>query len=502
MSVPLFDSFGRTINYGGLNTKGLYDSPQDDGLRIPRPNLSQDIAMLLSRERHRMLISDARYIVSTFPLVGGALEQKADYVNQAGWSPVFRGRDQDWGKAARQALVDAHAAVNVRGPLFPWDHTWRIASMSPDIDGGCFCIFGVTESGFPQLQFLEAHRIGSRVAHEREVQSGPYRGLRIVNGIIYNALGREVAYRVLGATPDQDREISARDMMHVAVPRWFSDGRPFPMVAYSILDWYDAKEARGFQRVKQKVNSALTIVETTPDGKPPGNGVAEALRKQRAAGDTSNTLSSPLYQELAGGLIRYVKSGAGDIKSHADNTPGDGWLRFDERIVQGAMYGMGWRSEMLDLSKLSGAPTRGFQDQINTTIYARWLGIRPFVLRAELYILARLIERGDIPDHPEWWMWDYIPPAEFTVDGGRSNKADLDNVRAGTDSIPAIVGRFGRTAEEVLREQAEYLQLKNRIAAEYNISPAELGTLAQPGLVPSALESEAASPAPAAPFQR
>lgn len=486
MSVPLFDSFGRTIDFSGYSHKGLYDSPQDDGLRIPRPNLNQDIATLLSRERHRMLISDARYIVSTFPLVGGALEQKADYVNQAGWSPVFRGRDKVWGKAARQALVDAHRAVNVRGDLFSWDVSWRIASITPDIDGGCFCIFGVSESGFPQLQFLEAHRIGTR-NFEREVKTGPYRGLRILNGIIYNALGREVAYRVLGATAADDRDISARDMMHVAVPRWFSDGRPFPNVAYSILDWYDVKETRGYQRTKQKVNSALTIVETTPDGKAPPQSASEALRAQQtreiAAGLTpSNKLTGPIYQELAAGLIRYVKSGAGDIKSHADNTPGDGWLRFDERLVQGAMYGMGWRSEMLDLSKLSGAPTRGFQDQINTAIFARWLAIRPFVLRAELYTLARLIERGDVPDHPEWWMWDYTPPAEFTVDGGRSVKADLDNVRAGTDSIPAIIGRFGRTAEEVMREQAEYLQERKAIAAEYGIAESDLGTLAQPGL--------------------
>lgn len=500
MSVPLFDGFGRPVEYYGYAGNELYQSTQDDGLRLTRPNLNQDIATLLSREKHRMLVSDTRYIVSTFPLVGGAVQQKSHYVCQATFNPVFLGDDAEWGEIARAKILEANKLINVRGPKYHWNKSWKIGCTALDVDGDFFVIMGETDTGFPQLQFLEAHRVGSR-NNEREVLSGPYKGLRILNGIIYNEHGYDVAYRVLGRTPEEDRDISAMDMYQVAIPRWFSDGRPFPTIAYSILDWYDVKETRGFQKTKAKANAAIVMTEDTPDGKVPANSMAAALRTQRAAataaGDTatarSSALTDPIVTVLAGGLIRYVKSGTAGLKVHQDNSPADSSQRFDETVVRGAFYGMDWRVEMLDLSKLSGAPTRGFADQINTTIYDRWFDYHPFVLRAELWKIRKLINRGDIPDHAEWWRWGYVPPADFTVDQGRSSKADIDNVRAGVDSIPSIVGRYGRTSREVMIEQAKHLREQKLLEEQYGLPPGSLGTLQQPGMQPLGVEPAGAA---------
>ena len=475
---------------------GLFESPDTVG-RSTRVNLSRDIATLLGREKFRLLLSDAGYIAQTFDIVSGGLEQKSDYVCQAGFTPHFAGEDEAWGKLARAALVEAHASVNARGPLWSWDVAWKIASIAPDIHGDCFVIFGQTADGYPQLQFLEAHRVGQRGC-EKLVADGPYAGRPIINGIIYDELGAEIAYRVLGATAADDADIDAASMLHVAMPRWFSDGRPFPTIAASLLSLYDVKETRGFQRTKAKVNSKLTLTEETPDGKPPGAMTAgqalaqnQAVAAARAAGTAAppalGAPGNPVIMDLGegGGLIRYIKSGAGKLTSHADNTPADGWLRFDERLIQGAFYGMKWRSEMLDLSKLGGAAVRGFADQINTVIYERWIRLVPFILRAELYVLSRLIAIGRVPAHPEWMKWFYVPPAEFTVDQGRAAKADIDAVRAGADTMPRIIGRYGRTAEEALEEQAKYLKLKASIEAKHGLAPGSLGSLAQPGLAPA-----------------
>jgi hypothetical protein len=496
MSVPLLDSFGRPITSSGYSGQSMYESSQDDGTRLPRPNLNQDIATLLSKVKHRALISDARYIASTFPIVQGGVQQKSHYVTQAGFAPVFSGRDKAWGREARAALVQAHKVIDVRGPLFHWNKNWQIGCTMLDIDGGFFTVRGETETGYPQMQFLEAHRIGSRNGTlENEVTTGPYKGLRILNGIIYNAKGREVAYRVLGSRPDFDRDISALDMHHVASPRWFSDGRPFPTIAYSILDWYDAKEARGFQKTKQKVNSAITMTETNESGKAPvdpwGNQLDATARAKQSVTGTASAPLTPTIQVLAGGLIRYVKAGTGKIESHADNTPGDGWLRFDERIVAGAFVGMDWRAEMLNLSATGGgAPTRAFADQINTSVFSRWGDLVPHVYADDMWILRKLIKRGDLRDHDEWWKWGYVPPADFTVDGGRTNKSDIENVLAGTEALQFISGRFGRTQEEVYRAQAEDFKLREEIAKEEGIPIDALGhpdrVRANNGQVPAA----------------
>lgn len=478
MSVALLDAFGRPFTSTGTGGS-LYESTQEDGTRLDRPNLNADIATLLSRYKHRALISDARYIASTFPLVQGGVQQKAHYVTQAGFAPVFTGKDKAWGRTARAALIEAHKVIDVRGGLYHWNKNWQIGCTMLDIDGGFFVVRGQTDTGFPQLQFLEAHRIGTR-GGETEVTAGPYKGLRLLNGIIYNAKGREVAYRVLGTEASLDRDISALDMHHVADPRWFSDGRPFPTIAYSILDWYDAKEARGFQRLKQKVNSAHVLVETNDTGKAPndtyGNTLDPITGKRVSAAGTATAPVTPTMSLIGGGLIRYVKAG-GSIQSHMDNTPGNGWLQFDERIIAGAFIGMDWRAEMLNLTNPGGgALTRGFADQINTSTYSRWGALVPHVYTDEMFILRKLIARRDLADNDEWFMWGYVPPAEFTVDGGRSNKIDIESVLAGTDALQFIVGRYGRTMEEVYRAQAEDYKLREDIAREEGIPVEALGS--------------------------
>jgi hypothetical protein len=485
--VTLFDATGRPYPATAYTSHGAaagwpLTTSDTGGRNIPPPRLDHDIAPLLSRHKHRLLLADCRYIGTVFPLVSGALAQKRDYLSSAGYAPTFLGEDEAWGQLARAALLEAHQRAVVRGPFLDWDNAWKIGSTLYDIDGDFFLHYSAAADGYPQVQFIEAHRIGSRYG-ESLVTAGPYLGRRLLNGIIYDEVGRALAYRVLGSTPEQDQDIPAAQMDHCALPRWFSDGRPAPTLAAGILEWYDLKEARGYQQTKQKVAAAHTIVEATEDGKMPEDAAREAMRRAREGGATVSAAraAEPSVLSLDGGLIRYVKAGKGHVSMLEANTPGDSWLRFDETLQRSAFFGMEWRYEMLDLSKLSGAPTRGFQDQINTSIFTRWSGHTRHVLRAELRLLSALIAGGRVPDSPEWMQWGYTPPAEFTVDGGRSNAADLENIRAGIESHTAVIGRYGRTSREVLTEQAKFLRLRADMESKYGLPPGALGSLARPG---------------------
>ena len=142
---------------------------------------------------------------------------------------------------------------------------------------------------------------------------------------------------------------------------------------------------------------------------------------------------------------------------------------------------MDWRIEMLDLSLLSGAPTRGFEDNINTVISARFHDLRPFALRCKLYQVAKLIQRGDLEPHPEWDQWDFTPPPEFTVDAAKRSQTDRENIRAGIDSHPDAIRRRGEDPEDLLRRQARYLKLRKEIAEAEGVSERELGTVDKPG---------------------
>jgi hypothetical protein len=468
--MPLLDQFGRPaqIAYSGTGAQ-IYEGSQDTNQRLSRPNLDTDISRLLSRQKHRMLLSDARYIATTFPLVAGAVSQKADYVSSGGWFPYFTGKDKAYGAAATPILHAALRTIDARGPLFPFDRTMWIGCGLLDVDGDWFIARSRTESGWPQIQCLEAHRIGCRMG-ERIVVSGRYKDLPILNGVIYNLVGRPVAFRFLGDTPEQDQDISARDLDWVAAPRWFSDGRPFPSIAYAVLDWYDVKETRGFEKLAAKVNSALSLIVENDTGAAP-TGVESTL----GGTQTPETSTAPVTELLMGGLIRYVKFNAGKIHAHSASRPADGWLKFDERIVAGAFYGMNWRIEMFDLSKLSGAPTRGFQDNINTAIHSRWGTLTPAAHRTVLHAISALADRGDIPRHPEWDQWAFPPPVDFTVDANKDSQTARANIAFGLSTHATELRRTGyANPESILRSQAQHIAHAQRIAKEESVEGAQV----------------------------
>lgn len=475
MSVIL-DQFGKAASYASAPGVSRYDSANDTQYRAPRPMLDYDIALLLPKWKHRLLLSDSRYIATTFPLVGGGVEQKADYVCGAGWDAQFLGDDTEWGSEAEAVLRSADVLCDLRGGPYVFEKNMHIGCGLYDIDGDWFVIKTERQDlpGFPAFQFIEAHRVGSRDTWSGRVQGGVYDGARILNGIIYDDAGAEIAYNVLGRTADEDRQISARDMYHIFDPRWFSDGRSLPSVAYAVLDWYDVKEIREAEKIAQKANSSLAIIEENATGTRNINNVTGGGSDQR----TPAGLQTELLEK---GLIRYIKSGAGSIKAHESNRPSDGAAKFERTIVAGAFYGMGWRIEMMDLSQLAGAGVRGFQDNINTVIMARWKILNAVATKLRLYQVAKLIERGDLREHPEWMNWGHAQPPEFTVDAGRTSAADRDDVRAGVQSMPSVIRRTGRDPEDVMTEQAKYLATRKKIAKKFGIDARELGTTDMPG---------------------
>ena len=146
-----------------------------------------------------------------------------------------------------------------------------------------------------------------------------------------------------------------------------------------------------------------------------------------------------------------------------------------------ALFAMGWRLEMFDLSKLGGPGVNGFADQINTAILGAFAAQAPYVLRCRRYMVAKLVQRGDLPADADWWKWGLQEPPEFTGNASRSTSADLDAVRAGAMSMPELHRRWGKRSVEIIREQAEWITQRDAEAAARKIDPILLGRLDLPG---------------------
>lgn len=475
--ATILDSRGNPMSAGPSGT--MYRrTERDDKLRPPPPNHYGDYIDLLAPRRAKQLISESRAI-GTRGQPASLLEQKADYVAASDFRPTFLGTDANYGAIALPLLEDALKISNLRGWLFDWKTTWRLTIPAMATSGRVYVLLTTwPDTDYPALQILEAHRIGQRDDAEEKVKlndaytptpdgsriRGAYRDLRIRNGIIYNSVGTEVAYRVLGPDPDgaDDQDISARDLFPIARPRSFSEGTTPPEIAAALFDFIGLELAQSAALTSQINDAKLTVVETNETGRSDPN--------LELAGMAPKNLDGTPTQLVDEGEWRYVKSGKGKLDFPAPTRPTDQWQNFDQRVHSRGAAGIRWRAEMLDPAALKAASNRALQDQINTLIRESFSTVAKGAGRALGYIAAKLTGSplNILPLHAESRAWGIASPPWFEVDRA-SAKYDLDDVAAGRIALSTLHERDGTTSMEVFTKRARVYLEAQAVAAKTGV---------------------------------
>lgn len=496
MPSDILDWTGRPMaSFSGAGSGNLYARTPDDNRLRPAPrNHFDDYIALLGSWNWRSLVSEARG-VSTRGLIAGALLQKAEYLGASDWRTYYPGEDSEYGDQVESLLEDTSHLCCTRGPRYDWDTFWTLMFLAAEVDGGAFIGLTGNADGWPLIQPFEAHRIGQRSADGMvkansaitritgddgaiSVINTPYVDLKICNGIIYNRAGAEVAYRVLGETAQEDQDISARDMIHVAPPRWFSEGRPLGKIVPGLMDIIAVGLARDAQLSQQIIDSKLTAIIKNATGK------QDITRQLLMQGGIPNQTSAGTNAELVEtAQFRYLKTGE-EATPWQSQRPSDQWMNYDERMAASAINPF-WRIEMLDPTALRGAATRAFQDQINTKIRSSFKPFKLPMQRVRRYQISKFTKIGMLPDHVDFLKCGVTQPPDFVVDRN-SAIVDIAMVRAGADSMPNLLRRSGLRPEEVLNQQGRYLYQKAKAALKWSrdgvkISPDQLGTMAQRG---------------------
>jgi len=462
--------------WGRGGTNEFYPGGADDQRRFGRGKLARDIAELMVENRQKMLLGDSRYIYQSFSTVSGAVKQKANYVYGNAWRLQSFSANTEFAMAVEEDFVKIDRLLDTRGSAFSFRKSAWLGSKTIDVDGDYFIVLTENaKTGFPKLQYLEAHRVGSfGLNGGHAVTDGRYKGMRIFAGVIVDEYMQPIAYRVQDeSNKDGHRDVNANSMIHVGDLEWFSQSRGQPSVAAAILDWYDLAETRDAEKIAEKVNSALTLVESNESGRQDmGNSIVNP------SPGSDGRLQTQLMDS---GLIRYIKNG-GSLKAHQSNRPSDQWLNFTKLVESSAFYALGWRREMLDSSAIGGAGVRGFAADINKSIASRCEIIEAGMKRAAMYVIAKRAKQGVYGDLPEdWWKFGFTKPAQFTVDEGRMRAADIADLRAGLTTEDHIVEARGMNYEELVRKRAANIVMKKRIAEENGLNPVELGTTGMPG---------------------
>lgn len=432
-------------------------------LRPQLGNYAQPLDKNINVGEWRTIVNASQKLFWNFGPAQGALQEKSTYVVGRSWLPRFEGEDKEWGRLATDWLIGQFYGVShVNGMDF--QTALYLDSLSVDRDGDVFCLYTEARDGYPQFQQIPWHAVGARDLDD-VVKEGPYRGFRMHNGVIVNEYGRPIAFRILGRTPDEDRDVSARNIDFLREPVAPDQTRGLPAFTSAILDLRDLMTMQDYVRQAAKLAAAIGLIEHNEAGMADLSDPAYALQR------TGPSQQGIVGEEIFGGTVRYFRANSGaKLEQLKSEVPSEATNSLMERLLRNALHGAGLPYEFFwDASKLGGASVRAMVAKVNRTVADRQDLIRPAARRRVGYAVSKAIKLGILPpyrgsDLGGSLKWSFTTPPQITVDAGYANADAREAYKLGMRTLTEILAEGGRTLTDHLDErEREEIEIRTRM---------------------------------------
>lgn len=453
-----------------------YPTPTNNGsynLYRPRLTIVGDTPKIISAGDRLDQIRFARSLFSSMPDLGGALVSKANWCVGSAFSPIYTGKNKQWGEVAEQFLEEQFYPIcNVLGGNYDFRTTLHLSSLGIDVDGSSGLLLTTTRSGFPQVQLIPAHRIGCR-KNETVVKEGKFSGYEIIDGVIINDFGRPIGYRVLGDKEEDDVDVSSASLQLLFEPEWSDQIQGISRIAKSVLDWLDVQDTDEYTKRGIKMAASVGLVHTTETGAAEIGTNLLGVNEDSTVASGNNNLT---LEYVKGGEIYYLRANSGeDIKSLYDQRPSPNTEAFMARLQRRALYSCGWPVELLDPSKLNGGAVRLIQDLARKSISARQITLERRAKWIINFAVAKAMNSGLIPqNNDDWFSWSFTRGSVIQVDLGNEEAAQREAYKLGTTTLSDISAKKGtdwiELREQQQRETEDLLTRAQALSTKFNIS--------------------------------
>jgi hypothetical protein len=452
--MTILDQFGRQVmSRPARAANENYHRPWE-------PIEKKDISDLVPPVDRVKLQSHARRIYLNLGPIKNAINQRGMYAVGRAFVPIYQGEDQKFGNAATAWLTDTFYSIgdsrsgmhDFKTNLFGW-------SAAIDVDGEIFILLTETAQGFPKYQGIPSHRIGTPAGYQDGQQ---VRGGQIQDGIIYWPSGEAKEYAFLEKNGKLSEWIPASNMIHLYDPEFQYQGRGLTALTPCINDCRDILQSTEWERLAMLQMSSISLIEYNDNGGPDPDDPYNAL-VGNAGGCGGMTVSS-----MDGGTVRYFRSNSGGKVETLTNTrPGNPFLDFHDRLLKSSFAAISWPYAFYTGHTPGGGTAqrteiamaqRSIEDRQDMLFYA--------ARRIVGYAIAKAQKRGDLPQSPDWWKWEFSTPPKLTIDDGRVTKELEALWKIGAANMRDIVSMRGKTYEEHIRDRATEIALRKLAARE------------------------------------
>jgi capsid protein len=456
--------------YGRRNTLIATATQTADRQRVLPMDV--DIHRNVSTYGRRTLMSLGRWMFYNIPEIQGAILEQANLAVST-FIPQYAGANRAWGQQAESWLREWHKIMDIGGWPYDYETYVQFLVINPLVDGDIGTLLTQTDSGYPAIQTIPAHRIDALV---NIVVGGDYDGMKIVDGTIVDDYGRAVAYRVKtqdGFDQNHFVDVPANDLFLTYSPLSPNQFRGFSALASSAFNLQDRDESRKFELLAQKAFSTKTVIETNESGE--ADAASDLLRSALTDSTTGAKLSLD-SERLDGGTITYFKAGTNSkLDAFAWDRPSANVQEFQERTLRDAFRGSEWDVLFsIDPKNVGGASMRIVVEKINATLGKRRRLVEKACRRVDGWAISKAIKLGLLPNDVDWYKWEYQGPAEISADRKYDSEIDIEEISRGLGTQRAAIARRGGFYDDVRaqrkQEADDELSDASELATKYGIT--------------------------------
>jgi capsid protein len=426
---------------------------------------ARDIDTLINQYDSNKLLGLSRGLYHNNPLVKSAIEQKAAYAIGSAFEYRSLSKDDNAKNKFNDAMRQWSKICDVSGMTL--NDVAYLMSVKVDVDGDLFVLLTETKDGYPQIQVLESHSIGSR-------QSGRIdRGnLWEEKGVLYDKkTKRPIRYRILAPDEKNDKLVSARDIIRVSEPSLSLRG--IPLVSSCINLLYDLEHSQELLLIQHLLAATISMIETNESG-------SNEINLNDAADETPYNVEVMNHE---GGEIRYHKAGSGSkLEFLTNQNPHTYWQEYQDTLTNIAILALDWSRNLLGMSSGTGVNDRLAIQQCSKACLDRQVLLAPYMARICNYAISKLIKNGylnvDLP--ADYFECQFTKPKQLTVDFARDGKQILEDYKAGIKNLGQILAEEGIDHDEHVlercREEARRKLIKKQVEEEYGVEIDDLDT--------------------------
>lgn len=429
-------------------------------------SLTYDTHRNVSAIGRRTLCSIGRWLYWNFDAVRAVVDEMARLAVSS-YLPQYYGSDKEWGRMAEDFLWEQDKFVDVRG--FPHNMaSIRRAIVRETLIDGDLGILLADVQGEPRIQTWRSHRIDLSSTKG----TGQYEESPLVDGVVTNDYGRPIAYALTNEKGTFQQYVLARDFILAYDPKHCDQVRGISELGVSAFNFQDVEESRRFQLLAQKIGATYAFKVFNEDGSP--DATANILSAPASDPNSDNSITAvpqELHQE---GRMIYFRSNSGDnIEPVYDDRPGANWQEFQEKMVRGALAGLGWSYDFtIDPTRIGGAPLRVVVDKLERKLVEiREHILNPVLRRIDGWRIAKAINNGRLPANAEWYAWEYQGPAQITADKKYEAQVSEIELTRNLSSLQRQTGRRGEYWEDVLLQRMQVMKFVRDRAPEFGLDP-------------------------------